>query len=87
MTVEMCDGRAPRFSAGHRLGLKDDRRFARTANLKAGDEIDGQQPGTIAAVRPAGRGRVIRLTVDGARSFISDGLLSHNAKMLEREEF
>jgi len=77
----MADGRRPRFSPGHRLGAAD-MTFTRLQDLDGGEAFDGTEPGVVEAVEPAGRGRVVRIGVTGAQTYIVAGLLSHNLKML-----
>jgi hypothetical protein len=49
--------------------------------LVAGQIVKGTTPGTVAEVLPDGIQEVIKLTVPGARTYISNGLLSHNLKI------
>ncbi|WP_438853176.1 hypothetical protein [Brevundimonas nasdae] len=80
MSLVMRDGRSPKFSPLHRMGLANGK-FRRLADLCCGNALDGTGPGTVERVEPAGEGWVIRLTVDDAATFVIDGLLCHNIKM------
>ncbi|RZJ19130.1 MAG: hypothetical protein EON91_02735 [Brevundimonas sp.] len=77
--LDMRDGRSPRFSPRHRMGLANGR-FRRLADLTEGTALDGTRPGTVQAVADAGEGWVIQLTVDDAATYVVDGLLCHNMK-------
>ncbi|WP_438853137.1 hypothetical protein, partial [Brevundimonas nasdae] len=72
MSLVMRDGRSPKFSPLHRMGLANGK-FRRLADLCCGNALDGTGPGTVERVEPAGEGWVIRLTVDDAATFVIDG--------------
>ncbi|MCY1042693.1 hypothetical protein OV208_15315 [Corallococcus sp. bb12-1] len=77
--VELRDGRVLVATPNHLLF----RRFAGWAEvraLKPGDCLEGLRPGVVHRVAPAGEGVVVKLTVHGARTYESAGLLSHNIK-------
>ncbi|RYZ39871.1 MAG: hypothetical protein EOO72_08915 [Myxococcaceae bacterium] len=49
-------------------------------HLAAGARLVGTRPGVVRQVTRGERGPVVRLTVAGAHTYVSDGLLSHNVK-------
>jgi len=78
--LQMTDGRTITVSEGHRLlsGAK----WKPVQTLQHGDVIDGLIPGVVGAVAPGGRSNVLRITIERASTYLTDRLLSHNAKPL-----
>ncbi|WP_223644397.1 Hint domain-containing protein [Corallococcus sp. EGB] len=77
--VELTDGRVLVATPNHLLY----RRFAGWTELRAlrpGELLEGLRPGLVRRVVPEGEGAVVKLTVHGARTYESAGLLSHNIK-------
>ncbi|GAO01967.1 phage tail protein [Anaeromyxobacter sp. PSR-1] len=74
------DGRSLRVSVGHRFMTPSG--WALVQDMRPGAEILGQPGGVVASVAPDGRGETCRLTVRDAHTYLTDGLLSHNATKL-----
>ncbi|RKH93605.1 Hint domain-containing protein [Corallococcus sp. AB038B] len=77
--VELTDGRVLVATPNHLVY----RRFAGWTELRAlrpGELLEGLRPGLVRRVAPEGEGAVVKLTVHGARTYESAGLLSHNIK-------
>ncbi|MBZ4373241.1 Hint domain-containing protein [Corallococcus sp. AS-1-6] len=77
--VELTDGRVLVATPNHLLY----RRFAGWTQVRAllpGELLEGLRPGLVRRVAPEGEGAVVMLTVHGARTYESEGLLSHNIK-------
>lgn len=77
LRLVMHDGRAPLFSPEHPLGLAGGG-FRELVALVGGELVDGLNPGIVAAVEPAGRGVVVRISVRDAATFLVADLLGHN---------
>lgn len=73
------DGRTVVATPNHRMRTRE-RGWVRLDALEPGETIDGLQPGRVLRVEPLDVGDVIRLTVRGAQTFQTKGLLSHNLK-------
>lgn len=82
VSLIMRDGRSPKFSPLHRMGLANGR-FRRLTDLCCGNALDGTGPGTVDRTEPAGQGWVVRLSVDDAATYVIDGLLCHNVKPID----
>ncbi|WP_237757811.1 phage tail protein [Anaeromyxobacter sp. PSR-1] len=74
------DGRSLRVSVGHQFMTPSG--WALVQDMRPGDEILGQPGGVVASVEPDGRGETCRITVRDAHTYLTDGLLSHNATKL-----
>ncbi|RKH92720.1 hypothetical protein D7Y15_43610, partial [Corallococcus sp. AB030] len=77
--VELMDGRVLVATPNHLVY----RRFAgwtQVRTLRPGELLEGLRPGLVRLVAPEGEGAVVKLTVHGARTYESAGLLSHNIK-------
>jgi hypothetical protein len=79
LRTTFADGRCLVTSPPHRLMAGG---WQHVSDLGPGALIDGTEPGTVASIEPADRGPVILLTVEGAHTYVSAGLLSHNAKKI-----
>lgn len=77
--VEFTDGRSLVCSYNHRLATRDG--WLEAEQLFSGRVVLGTVPGTVSRVTPNGVREVIKLTIAGAKTYISDGLLSHNEKI------
>lgn len=78
--LTLADGRSRCYSRHHKIKVEDGWRPIQ--HLKTGDEVLGTQPGVVLSVEPEGRGPVIQISVHDAKTYVSDGLLSHNLKDL-----
>ena len=76
ITVVFTDGRKVKCSRGHFFATRDG--WIQSTKLMPGDIVLGTEPGTVQEILENGEGKVIKITVDGAHTFISNGLLSHN---------
>ncbi|WP_041450460.1 phage tail protein [Anaeromyxobacter dehalogenans] len=74
------DGRSLRVSVGHRFMTPSGWRLVQ--DLKPGERVLGQPDGVVADVGPDGRGETCRITVRDAHTYLTEGLLSHNATKL-----
>lgn len=79
--VVLEDGRAPEFSRDHRLAVTG-RGWVAVQQIQPGDVLVSNHPAVVQAVESRGLGIVVSFTVDGCHTYITDGLLSHNAKVL-----
>lgn len=79
MRVAFEDGRELHVTAGHRVYVTG-AGWTNADALLPGDEVAGDRPGVVAGVEAAGRGDVIRITIGDAHTYMTEGLLSHNAK-------
>lgn len=77
----MLDGRASVYARRHRM-FSAATGWTDLVALPEGAPLIGTRPGEVAAVVPAETGPVIAFTVADAASLITDGLQSHNAKMI-----
>ncbi len=73
------DGRELICTPGHRLYVAKVG-WVRADGLRRGDQLVGLPMGIVVGSEPAGPGTVVRMTVAGARTYMSAGLLSHNLK-------
>jgi hypothetical protein len=74
------DGRVMRCSAMHKLALMNGR-WSEAQFLSRGERVLGSPVGRVEHVhRMFDIGPVVRIKVRGARTYISNGLLSHNSK-------
>lgn len=77
----MLDGRSSIYARRHRM-FSAATGWTDLIALPEGAPLIGTRPGQVAAVEPAETGPVIAFTVEDAASLITDGLQSHNAKMI-----
>ena len=77
--VVLKDGRSLLCSFNHRVATNDG--WLEAEKLRSGQTIKGQVPGVVTDVIENGVQEVIKLTIAGAKTYISNGLLSHNAKI------
>lgn len=80
--LHLTDGRELCASADHRLATQ--RGWVQMKNLRRGDlirSIGGDME--VLDTRPRDRGEVCRTTVKSARTYLMDGLLSHNLKAID----
>jgi hypothetical protein len=80
LRLTMEDGRELVTSPDHYLMTTTG--WVHTKDLKPAHVIVGQTVGQVRKVEPAEAGPVVKMTIDGAHTYISEGLLSHNAKKL-----
>lgn len=73
------DGRVLTATPNHRVRLGN-MGWTRLDALRKGDRIDGVNPGTVARVEALDVGTVVKLTVRNAQTYMTKGLVSHNAK-------
>jgi hypothetical protein len=78
LRVVFLDGRELVCSIGHRLSAGGAWRAVET--LLPGDVVDGLPRGEVLGVRPAGVCRVVQVSIEIARTYVTAGLLSHNMK-------
>lgn len=76
--VTFEDGREVVASYNHRM--RTDKDWVEVARLVAGAKVLGERPGVVAKAQRLGTGTVILITVEGAHTYQTEGLLSHNAK-------
>ncbi|WP_199745972.1 hypothetical protein [Corallococcus sp. AB030] len=76
--LELEDGRRLEATGNHRVRTED--AWVELRHLAAGARLVGARPGVVRQVTRGERGPVVRLTVAGAHTYVSDGLLSHNVK-------
>jgi hypothetical protein len=76
--VSIHDGRMLEVSSKHRFSV--DGAWVQTQLLKKGDIITGDRPGIVESVEPVGECDVVRITVETASTYQTEGLLSHNMK-------
>lgn len=76
--VTLEDGREVVASYNHRVFADGD--WVEVARLAPGARIDGERPGIVSKSQRLGVGTVVLMTVDGAHTYQTAGLLSHNAK-------
>jgi hypothetical protein len=74
----LTDGRALVTSPRHRLRVPDGWRAVQT--FDPGVAIEGLLPGVVKLVEVAEPGPVVKITVGGAHTYVTAGLLSHNVK-------
>ena len=82
--LALADGRELIATPDHRV-MVDGRGFVAIKDLRAGEVIAGSEPGMVRGRTFAGERRVIRISVDGAQTYVSAGLLSHNVKQMYAE--
>jgi hypothetical protein len=80
--VRMEDGRSVVVTPDHRF-MDDMTNWVHAKNLSPGDVIFGRDPGFVEAVEDAGAGYVYRFTIRKAHTYLTEGLLSHNAKKIQ----
>ena len=74
------DGRTLQCSINHRLRLVDGD-WVEAASLNPGDRLVGVPEAVVTAPpRPIGEIDVVKVSVEGARTYLADGILSHNDK-------
>lgn len=81
--LELEDGRAFICTPNHRVATLPARPpadWAEVRSLRPGDALDGPEPGVVKGTRRFSDGPVVRLSVAGARTYVSKGILHHNAK-------
>lgn len=76
--VTLEDGRELVASYNHRVFVDED--WVEVARLAPGMRIDGVHPGVVSKSQRLGVGTVVLITVEGAHTYQTVGLLSHNAK-------
>ncbi|QDE90065.1 hypothetical protein BHS06_14480 [Myxococcus xanthus] len=81
-TLTMTDGRAVVVTPDHRWRTFE-RGWIRTDALRPGETIDGVAPGRVARVETRDFGDVMKITVRFARTYVVQGLLTHNLKPRE----
>ena len=80
--VVLDDGRIFVGTFNHRVHTGND--WTEIRNLKAGDKLvqtDGY--GIVQYSKQLDRGAIVKITVDDAHTYISEGFLSHNVKIIE----
>ncbi|MCP3065786.1 hypothetical protein LXT21_44170 [Myxococcus sp. K38C18041901] len=78
------DGRELVATYNHRVRTEAD--WVELRHLERGARLVGEKPGVVARVEEAGRGPVVLLTVAGAHTYQTLGVLSHNVKRADPEE-
>jgi hypothetical protein len=81
LRVALHDGRELVASPDHRVFSHG--AFRHIRHLAPQFMVEGAAPGRVVAVEPAAFGPVVQITVDDAHTYVSAGLLSHNAKRLD----
>lgn len=81
VAVILEDGRAPEFSLPHRL-MVEGRGWTEVRHLKPGDSILGQGPNIVRGLGRPIKAQVVKFQVDGCHTYLADGLVSHNVKIL-----
>ncbi len=76
--LELTDGRRLLFSFNHRV--LTDRGWVELCNLVSGDRLRGSIPGVVNRVIPNGRGPVVYIAIEGAHTYETHGIISHNIK-------
>jgi intein/homing endonuclease len=76
--VEFADGRALEVSRRHRVWVGDG--WVEAGHLVPGDMVDGEEPGVVVMLTDVGEIDVMRITIETAHTYLTDGLLSHNMK-------
>jgi hypothetical protein len=76
--TRFADGRAIVSSPPHRMAVDSDYRAVTT--FRPGTLVDGSQPGSVLGVEPCDPGPVVKMTIEDAHTYETEGLLSHNAK-------
>ena len=79
--VTLTDGTYTEFSEGHRLAVTD-KGWTAVEKIRPGDQIVAQHEAIVSLVMAVGKGQVVSFTVGGAGTYFTDGLLSHNTKMI-----
>ena len=82
--LELEDGRRLEATGNHRVRTED--AWVELRHLAAGARLVGARPGVVRQVTRGERGPVVRLTVAGAHTYVSNGLLSHNVKKADPTE-
>jgi len=78
MLVAFTDGSTIKTSESHKFFMQD-KTWKQVAAIAAGDVVEGMPLSkVVAAVSSVGEGPVVKLTVDEAHTYISEGLVSHN---------
>jgi hypothetical protein len=77
--VRLTDGRANRYSHGHRFRVEG-KGFVRNHDLLPGDRIVGQFGGEVESIADGGLCDVVEITTLWLHTYVTDGLLSHNFK-------
>ena len=79
-TILLRDGRSLTATPNHKVFVER-RGWVQIQALLKGDVIMGLRPGTVALSHECKhRGPVVRISVPGARTYLTDGMLSHNIK-------
>ncbi len=78
----MVDGGEVVVSSGHRFFVEG-RRWVRVETIAAGEIVSGR---VVERVELADAGPVVEIMIHQAMSYVSAGLLSHNAKQIEYQE-
>ena len=71
---------------GHRV-LVLSRGFVSLSQLQIGDVLGGDEGRSVESITPAGRGYVVRISVEAAQTYVTNGILSHNLKPVELDPF
>lgn len=79
LAVGFTDGRRLVVSPSHRLYAHDGL-WEHVYDLSPGDTVWGEPNGVISSIEPLDTGTVFMLTVPGPQTYVSESLLSHNAK-------
>jgi hypothetical protein len=79
LAVRLVDGRSLVATPGHRVHIEGVG-FRAIKDLRRGDSLTGDGVSVVRDIEPAGLGEVVRISVAGAQTYISAGVLSHNAK-------
>jgi hypothetical protein len=69
-------------SPGHRVLLDGGRGYQPVSDLRGGERIMGAPSRSVLRVERHPAGPVVKLTVKGAHTYVSNGVLSHNRKIL-----
>jgi hypothetical protein len=80
--LHLADGRLITASENHRYFVSGEG-WVKVQHLRTGDCLAGMFPGMVEYVVPADPGQVMEISVHEAHTFQTEGVLSHNIKMMD----
>ena len=83
--IKFDDGREFIGTFNHRMLTPDG--WLEINKMSAGQTVIGSPNGDVVSAQPYDRGPVVKITVDQAHTYISQGLLSHNIKVIDNVDY
>ncbi len=77
LEIEFEDGTVLIATPGHRVYIEEESKFIALRDIKVEQKASGK---TIRSIKEGAKQKVVSLTVEKCRTYISNGILSHNTK-------